>query len=485
MEGIGLQMKKGLVWTAIDKYSNFFISLAISMVLARLLPPHDFGVVATATVLLAFLTMMANFGIGPAIIQRKDLSQSDLDNIFSFTILVGLVLGGISFISSWPISCFYDNPELKPVVQVLSVGLFLTCINVVPSALMSKNLRFREMATRSVAFNLIFGIIGIIAAFYGAGVYALICPQIISSFFTFLYNNHFQPVRLSGHFTLDPIKRIFSYSFYVLLTNFTTYLNRNLDKLIIGKALSADSLGYYDKSYRLMQMPMTYVSSVITPVMQPVLSSLQNNMTEMSNKYKKIISLIASLSFPIAAILFFSAEDLIFVFYGENWLPAVESFKILALSVPVVLISSPNGSMFMACNATKQLFICSIIGTSIFATSMAVAALMGDSIESFAWAVTVNEFIGICISYYILFARVMRQSIISILKVLSLPVVSLLILILIYLLYSLVVPISLPHIIHLFLKLSIGGLFILSYLKVTHQFDIIEFIRNKFNINKR
>lgn len=472
-------MKKGLFWTAFDKYSNFVITLVISMVLARLLTPHEFGVVATATVLMAFLTMMANFGIGPAIIQRKDLNQDDLNAIFSFTILIGIVLGIISFISSWVIADYYGNPELKPIIQILSVGLFLTCLNVVPSALMSKNLRFKEMATRSVLFNAFFGLLGVTAAFYGAGVYALICPPIIASLFTFFYNNYFYPVRVSCHLTIDPVKKIFSYSFYVLLTNFITYINKNLDKLIIGKTLSASSLGYYDKAYRLMQMPMAYVTTVITPVMQPVLSNIQNDKHAIAEKYTNIISFIASLSFPIAAILFFSSEDLIFVFYGKAWLSVVPVFKILSLSVPVVLITSPNGPMFMTCNATKQLFICSTIGATFFVLLMTCAAMWNRTMESFAWVVTINEILGILLSYYILFVLVMKSSLLKVLKVLIKPILSSLVLSIIYISYEVVIPSYWHHIIHLALKLCIGGIFIIMFLKLNGQFDLITYLRTK------
>ena len=156
MTDIKQQMKVGVLWTAVDKYTNLFITLLISMVLARMLTPSEFGIVATATVLMAFLTIMVNFGLGPAIIQRKDLDQQDLDNLFTCSFYLGIALGLLSFAFSWLIADFYEDELLRPVVQILSLGLFLSSINMVPSALMSKNLRFKEMATRSIVFNAFF-----------------------------------------------------------------------------------------------------------------------------------------------------------------------------------------------------------------------------------------------------------------------------------------------------------------------------------------
>ena len=472
-------MKKGIIWTAIDKYTNLFITLIISMVLARMLSPSEFGIVATASVLMAFLTIMVNFGLGPAIIQRKDLDQQDLDNLFTFSFYLGICLGAISFASSWLIADFYENELLRPIVQILSLGLFLSSINMVPSALMSKNLRFKEMATRSIAFNAFFGLLGVISAYFGAGVYALVCPQILASFFTFLYNNHFYPVHFTWHFSLGPVKKVFNYSFFVFINNIINYFSRNLDKLIIGKVISADALGYYDKAYRLMQMPLAYISSIVSPVMQPIMSSLQDNLDEMAKKYTKIIQYIASLAFPIAVILFFAAGDIIFVMFGEKWMPAVPVFQILAISIPFSLLSSPNGPMYLSCNATKQMFYCTFIGTSVIIGSFILAAIYGKTIESFAFAWTINELFGTSLSYYILFVRVMNQSLLPVLQVLVKPFFSSCILIALFVLYGFISSSEVNHIVNLIIKVVIGGGYMLVFLKITQQFDAIAFVKTK------
>lgn len=470
-------MKSGLFWTALDKYSNFFISLAISMVLARLLTPYEFGVVTTASVLLAFLTIFTSVGIAPAIIQRKDLSDDEIDHIFTFTIILGLVIGAISFASSWIIADFYENALLRPVVQILSIGLFLSSLNIVPAALMSKNFRFKQMATRSIVFNLLFGLIGVISAFYGAGVYALVCPQIFASICTFFYNRHFYPVRIKFRFSIAPVKKIFSYSFYVFLTSFGDYLGRNLDKLVIGKSISADALGYYDKSYRLMQYPMTYISSVITPVLQPILSTLQNDMREMAEKYTRIVAFVASLSFPIAVILFFSAEDIIIVMFGDTWLPSVPAFKILTVSVPIMLISNLNGAVYLSCNASKEMFYLTLIGKPFFILIYCYAIFWGKSVESFAWAYVLNELFGTCVSYYVLYNRVMHTSVINVLRAIMFPFMGSILLIIVYYVAVNFLPNFWNHFIQLSIKFAFGGMFIIIYLKLTGQFDAFAYIK--------
>lgn len=481
MGSVKQQMTKGVFWTALDKYTNAIISLIISMVLARLLTPYDFGVVATASVFLAFLTLFTSIGIAPAIIQRKDLTDDEVDHIFTFTILLGLVIGGIFFISSWPIADFYDNDLLRPVIQILSLGLFLSAMNIVPAALMSKNLRFKQMATRSIAFNVFFGIVGVLAAFLGAGVFALVCPQIIASLCTFFYNRHFYPVHIKFPLSFAPIQKIFSYSIFVFFTSFGSYLGRNLDKLIIGKTLSADALGYYDKSYRLMQYPMTYITSVVSPVMQPILSNFQDNLAELSAKYTKIVSIIATLSFPVAVILFFAAEDIIIVMYGEMWTPAVPSFKILTLSIPVTLICNTLGVVFMSCNATKEMFFLSLLGYPFFFFVYGYAMFVGKSIESFAWAWVINEYFVFALDYYVLYRRLLHQPMRPFLRALKYPFISSAILVIIYMFLNLLIPHDLYHLLQLIIRGTIGVGFVLCFLKFTNQFDAYKYVKEKLS----
>ena len=416
MSEIKDNIKRGLFWTAVDKYSGQIIAIGISMVLARLLTPGDYGIVATATVFLSFLGIFTSIGIGPAVIQRKDLTQEDLNNIFTFTVIIGGICALIAFGSSWLIADFYGNEVLRPVMQIFSIGVFIGAINMVPSALMSKNLRFKEMATRNLLFQIFFGVIGIAAAFMGAGVYALILPSIASSLCSFLYNNHFYPVRINLRFSFVSIKKIFSFSSYLFLFELFTYFSRNLDKVIIGKDISENALGYYEKSYRLMQLPLQNVTAVIYPVLQPVLSSLQDNMKEMSSKCNKIISMIACIGFPLCAILYFCGEEIVIVMFGDQWGPSIPTFKILSLSVPFMMILYPTGPFFFASNLSKTLFYTGIINTTVTICGYIIAIYIDKTTEAIAWSVSITVILNSINSYFNLYNRVMKASLVPLLK---------------------------------------------------------------------
>lgn len=478
MSDIKQNMKRGIFWTAIDKYSSQIVALLIAMVLARLLTPYEFGVVTTASVLLGFLTIFTSIGIAPAVIQRKDLTQEDLDNIFTFTIYLGIVVGGISFCTSWPIARFYGNELLAPLVQILSVGLFLGSVNIVPSALMSKNLRFKEKAKMSFAFQVIFGVAGIVCAFYGAGAYALVCPSIVASVCTYLYNNHFYPVHFRWNLSLEPVKKIFSFSVYVFCFEFVNYFSRNLDKLIIGKVFSPEALGYYDKSYRLMQMPLNNVSSVIAPVIQPILSKYQDDMETMSRMYTKIVSFIALISFPIATVLYFCADEIIIVCFGEQWAPAIPVFRILSLAVPLMLVLNPTGGIFMSCNKSRMMFFSGMLNTSITISGFIIATYMFQTLESIAWGWTIPIYINFFTTYFLLYNVTMKSSMLKMLKVFVHPVGCTFFMSLAYIGYSML-RLELPHLINLILLLAVGGVTLVVYLYLSGQYKVINYIRNK------
>lgn len=483
MSDIKNAMIKGLAWSAIEKYSVFLVSLIVSMVLARLLAPKDFGGVAIATVIINFLSIFSTMGIGPAIIQRKNLSNDDINNIFSFSVIISLILTLIFFASSWLIAHYYSEAQLITICHVLCINLFFGGINMVPSALMAKNRRFKEIAIRTVVLQILTGAIAVYAAYNGFGVYSLLISPTVTSIAMMFYNCHFYPVKFKINIDIKIIKSIFSYSSYQFGFEFINYFSRNLDKLIIGKYISANALGYYDKSYRLMQLPAGQLTGVINPVLQPIMSTLQDDMTQMAQKYNKIISFIATISFPLAIYLFFSGKELICVFYGNSWIPAVTSFEILALSLPTQMILSTSGGIWQSCNSTKLLFVTGAINTGITIAGFIIAAYCFSTIEAVAAAWTITSVINFFITYVSMYRIVLRHSIMSMLRQLISPIVNAILLSCIYIALKNVFYNSL-FLESLILKTLLGFIVSLVYLGVTGKFNVIVFLKQKCKRNE-
>ena len=394
------QLFSGVFYTALAKYSGIIISLVVAGVLARLLSPDDFGIVAIATVIIAFFGIFTDMGISPAIIQDKTLTKHELSDIFSFTLWMGIGLSVLFFAASWPIAAYYDSPILRILCQLLCVNLFFASANIVPNALFYKNKEFKFIALRSFGIQVASGAAAVIAALSGAGLYALIISPILSSILIFGISIKRYPQRASLTLGLKAIRKIFSYSAYQFLFNVINYFSRNLDKLLIGKYMGMSQLGYYEKSYRLMMLPLQNITQVITPVMHPVFSDYQNDLQRLGSAYERIMRLLAFIGMPLSVLLFFTAKEVTLIIFGDQWLPSVPVFRILTLSVGVQIILSSSGSIFQAAGNTRSLFICGLFSSVLNVSGMLLGIFWFGTLEAVAWCIVFSYCINFVQCYW-------------------------------------------------------------------------------------
>lgn len=431
MTSVRKQLLIGIIYNAFAKYSGMFVNFVVAAILARILTAEEFGVVAIATVIITFFGIFSDFGFQAAIIQYKDLTKKDLSNIFSFTVWSGIVLASLFYLLSEPISNYYKSDSLKLICQILSVNLLFSTLNIVPNALFYRDKLFKYIALRGVIVQFVGGSASVIAALLGFGIYSLLITPIFSSVVLFIISYIKYPLKFTFTFGIYSIKRIFSFSAYQFLFNFINYFTRNLDKLIVGKFIGITQLGFYEKSYRLMMLPLQNITYVVTPIMHPIFSDMQNDYKAMAISYEKVIRLLAFIGFPLSVLLFFSAKEVTFIIFGSNWLPSVRPFEILAISVGVQIISSTSGSLFQATHSTKILFISGLFSSTLIIVGLILSAIIFQSVESVAWALTISYPINFILTYYLLYNRVFKRKLSFLLKQLYSPVILTLILVLI------------------------------------------------------
>ncbi len=423
MASVKQDLLSGVFWSSVEKYSGLIVSIIVSMILARLLSPEQFGVVAIANVIILFLTMLCQMGIGPAIIQRRDLSNQDINSIYSITCILGAFLAIAFFFSSSLIASYYSNEALKSVCEILSINVFFSAANMVPNALMAKNKRFKQIAKRTLILQVSSGVLSVIAALLGCGIYSLLISPVLTSIGIFFYNRRFYKVNFVKKLSFEPFQRIFSYSAYQFLFQFINYWAGNIDKLIIGKYISSSDLGYYQKSYQLVQLPLNNVSTVINPVLQPVLSEFQDDKRSVGDKFLKIMKMIGTISSPVAALLFFCGTEIILVFYGQQWTSAIPSFKILSLMIPVQMILASSASFFQSTNETKKLFIVGFINSIVIITAILISASLYKTIEAIAWSVTITSYCSFAVTYYFILVIILKFKLKEILDFFTSPLI--------------------------------------------------------------
>lgn len=470
----------GVAYTAIAKYAGVFISLGITAILARCFTPEEFGVVNIATVFISFFTLLSDLGIGPAVIQ-KDLSSKELDGIFSLTLLSGAFLSILFCLCSTWIASFYGNPPmLKTLLQILSLSIFFNSANMVPNALIMKAKRFSFVAYRTLGVQILCGGVAVIAALKGLGIYALLINPVGSAIVLFAVNYLQYPLKPLAPVNRGVLQKIGSYSLYQFLFQFINYFSRNLDKLLMGKYMSMKALGYYDKAYRLMLLPLQNITYVITPVMHPVFVQIREDKSNMSRSYLKMLGIMAFIGFPLAAGLYFMARNLVLLMFGWQWFESIPAFKILALSVGFQILTSTTGAIFQAADATKKMFYCGLFGAFCTAGCVIVALFSFATAEAVAWAITIAYFLSFVQAFITLFVSTLKVGIKPFLKVLVRPLLLTLIMVIAMFATSFVLDSFFPGISRaggLCVYLLVWLVVWISYMFIAKEKDVLELLQ--------
>ncbi len=482
MASIKQQMLSGVFYTAIARYSGIVISLIITAILARLLSPDDFGIVAVATVIINFFGIFANIGIPAAIIQNKELTNKDMNSIYMFTIWVGGILSLLFFLSSWSIATFYQDDRLTLICQLLSVCLFFTAASIVPNALFYRDKDFKFIAYRTCIVQVIAGILSILAAIKGAGLYTLVIQPILSGLLVWIISLKRYPQQFQWTFGIKSIKKIWNYSMYQFLFSIVNYFTRNLDKLLIGKYMGLSPLGYYEKSYRLMMLPLQNTTYIITPVMHPILSDYQNDMNKLGRTHERVIRLLAFIGFPLSIMLLFSARELVLCAFGEQWTPSIPVFQILSLTVGLQLLLSSSGSFYQAGNDTRGLFICGAFSALTSVIGLFIGIFYFHSLEAIAWCIFISFCLNFIQCYWLLYHFMFQRNLLLCYRQLLSPfILSCIIGCILYFVSKLAEDCNI--ILSLFYKSTISFILWAVYIQFTKEYDI--FAKIKSTLNRR
>ncbi len=480
MTSIKQQILSGVFYTAIAKYSSILISLLVTAVLARLLSPDEFGIVAVATVIINFFGIFTNIGFSSAIIQNKELTQEDLNNIYTFTLWLGGALSGLFFLSSWSIADYYHNEQLTVICQLLAVSLFFSSAAIVPNTLFFKDKKFKFIAYRTFFIQVVTGLLAVAAALAGAGLYTLTIQPIFSSLLIYIVSLQKYPHRLRFTSGVESVKKIWSYSMYQFLFNLVNYFTRNLDKLLIGKYMGMNPLGYYEKSYRLMMLPLQNITFVITPVIHPVLSEYQNDMQQLSHAHERIVRLLSFIGYPLGLFLYFCAEEWVLLFFGTQWYPSIPIFRILSLTVGIQLLLSTSGSFYQAGNDTRSMFICGLFSSTTGIAGTLVGIFYFGSLEATAWCILVSFFLSFVQCYWQLYHRMFHKKLRHFFHIQLSPLV--LSCIIGCALYAVTRYIKCGNIIALLtVKTIVSGILWILYIQYIQKYNIFAKVKNTFS----
>jgi PST family polysaccharide transporter len=338
----------GIKWSSISHFGRRGLSLITTIVLARLLAPADFGLVAMAAVVIGFIELFKDLGTATAVIQRKDPTQGLLASVFWLNSGFGLAAAMVLCLLAPLLGAFYREPQVIPIMQALSLSFLLSGLSNVQMSLLERNLEFDKLARIEIGTTLFATLVGITAAFLGHGAWSLVYQMLAGNFLGTLLFWSASRWRPSWQFDWPEIRSVMAFSLNLTGGNIFNYFARNADKLLIGRFLGVQDLGYYDLAYRLMQFPLQGISAVIGRVMFPLYSRMQDDAGQFGRTYLKVASAIALISFPLMLGLTALAGPFVLTLFGAAWTPVIPLLLILAPLGAVQSIATTVGSIYMA-----------------------------------------------------------------------------------------------------------------------------------------
>ena len=345
----------GLKWSFASQAFVQVLNLALTVVLARLLTPGDFGVVGMVTVLSGFGYTLRDLGLGSAIIQAKELEEEALSTVFWATVCVGLALCLVFAASAGPIATFYELPVLRLLTVWLSLDFLLSSFTTVQESLLRRRLEFRRLLVVDVVSQLLSGAAAIAAAAAGLGAWSLVIRALSLSVARtplLWFGSGWRPA-----FVYRPrsVARFLQFSLPLLATTSLNYWTRNIDKLLIGRALGDVALGLYTRAYAVMLHPQQNISQVVSRVMFPAYSRMEGDKAKVKRTYLRMTRTVAAVTFPLLFGVLAVCEPFVLTVLGGQWGGVVPVLRILAVLGACQSVVTMNGDIFLSQGATPTL----------------------------------------------------------------------------------------------------------------------------------
>ncbi|WP_210520977.1 lipopolysaccharide biosynthesis protein [Hymenobacter terricola] len=335
---LGVAALRGIKWTTAAAVVTAVLQVGYTAVMARLLDPAAFGLVALAGVVLRFGGYFAEMGLGHALVQRPKLTANDLRATFTGSLLLGAVVAGLFWLLA-PLSLLVlKNPAVVPLVRALALGFVVASLGLTATSVLRREMRFEVLAKLDVlAYVLAYGGVGLGCAWAGAGVWSLVAAslaqQLITSVGTYAVVRH--PLR--PLFGWQHYSALVGYGSQVSLISFLEFINGNLDTLLIGRLLGPVALGLYNRAFMLLYLPMYFLTNSVAKVAFPAFSQVQQDVPRLRGLYLRSSTLVATLVLPLCAGVAVAAPEMVRVLLGPKWDASIPVLRALCVAIPLSL----------------------------------------------------------------------------------------------------------------------------------------------------
>lgn len=399
-------LRSGLKWNSIAQLLNQASVFLTGFILMRLLTPEDFGLVAIVTVFLGFSQLFTTVGLSSSIINKKDITKHDFDNIFTFSFFMGLVLALILFLLSTRLALFFEDTRLEVLFKISALALFIAPLGAIPSAVLKRKLNFKALALINIFSTFIALFVAIIMAYYDYGYFSLIAQKVIYyglNVILLFFASKYTP---SFWFNFLNLKKHLAFGVPILGSKLVSYSIGNIDNFLIGKFLGAGSLGYYGRAFALVTIPSTRIGMIINQTMFPVFSNMKNKNIDIKQNVLKLYSVITYAVFLLALLYIVAARSLIQIISPDGeWdsiIPIIHALALVSIFKPIIGFYS---SIIISLGLTKLSFKAELVGGVIIVTGFIIGIKFDILYFSYIYGFTSLLYF---VYYTIIFSKVLN-----------------------------------------------------------------------------
>ncbi len=322
----------GIVWSGLEKFSLQLVQFLLSLLMARMLTPADFGLMAMISFFLSISQVFIDSGLGSALIQKDYCDEIDFSTVFFYNFVLALIIFAIIFFLAPFIANFYSLPELVSITRVMGLNLVFSSFLVVPRTILAKDINFKTLAKTSFFAAIFSGFLGVSLAFWGMGVWSLVWQAIANTVLSLFLISWFLKWKPKFVFSRSAFYSLFPFGSKLLIANVISSVYSNLHSVVIGKKFSANDLGYFTRANQFAMFPSNNLGQILARVTFPILSSIQNDDKRLKEFYCKCLAFSSFIIFPLMMGLIILSKPIVFFVLSDKWEPSVELLKILCFS---------------------------------------------------------------------------------------------------------------------------------------------------------
>ncbi len=380
-----------MFWTAAGNWGYQIATLVVFSILANLLTPAAFGLVALASVFVALMKLVEEQGMADALVQREDLEPEHLDTAFWISIGLSIALAVILTTGSALLATLVNEPDVAPILAWLSISLVLSGMSSVQRAILARDLRFASLTLRTLSSVVAGGVVGVAAALAGFGVWALVAQLITLELVGVIALWTASDWRPSLRFSRSHFRELFSFGSSVLGFKLLRFADRRVDNLMVGSLIGATALGFYVVAYRLLNLIINITTSVIGSVAFPVFSRIQRDGEQVKRAYYKAVRQTSVMSFPAFLGLIAVAPEATRLFFGNQWEASVPVMQVLAVAGLAQSVLFVNGVVLKSLGRPGWRLVIMAVSVSLLVGAFAIAVQWG--IVAVAWALVVVTYL--------------------------------------------------------------------------------------------